>query len=60
MGIFTADEIRILLKRLRIETVVPCSLEFPFEVVRRRVSGYSDDSEIGALEAKLSIMLETA
>lgn len=54
----TADEILRLLAALSWETVVPPSPEFPFRV-SRSVTGYLD-GEVGALQAKLSLMLSAA
>lgn len=51
--------IRLILERIGEETVVKPSENFPYRVSRRGM-GYSQDSEIGPLQAKLSIMLEMA
>lgn len=53
----TAEQIRTLLDLLAQETVVEPTDAFPFRV-SRRAHGYSRDPKIGALQAKLSIMLE--
>lgn len=60
MGEFTAEEIRILLNRLKMETVVEKQANFPFEIVHRRIAGFSQDPQVAGIEAKLSIMLEAA
>jgi predicted transcriptional regulator of viral defense system len=55
----TKDQIRLILARLNEKTVVERSPEFPYRIsVETR--GYSEDPEIGHLQAKLSIMLEAA
>ena len=55
----TAADIRLLLEKLGEETVVEPSDSFPYRVSCRAM-GYSKDKKIGALQAKLSIMLEMA
>lgn len=55
----TKAEIRMILERLELETVVEPNNNFPFAVVTR-ARGYSRDVKIGKLQAKLSIMLEAA
>lgn len=55
----TSAEIRKILELLGQETVVPQSDKFPYYITKRS-RGYSDDPEIGRLQAKLSIMLEVA
>jgi hypothetical protein len=55
----TSADIRLLLEKLGEETVVEPNDAFPFRVSRRG-QGYSTDPKIGALQAKLSIMLEMA
>ena len=57
----TADEIRLIMTKLRREVVVAERAgSFPYEITQRRASGWSDDPEIASLEAKLSMMLEAA
>ena len=55
----TKSEITLILEKLADRTVVAASPAFPF-TINRRGFGYSGDPEIGALQAKLSIMLEAA
>lgn len=55
----TKKQIRFLLERLAEETVVAPTLAFPYRILERR-SGYSNDKEISAIQAALSIMLEMA
>lgn len=55
--IFSANQVRLLLEALSWETVVKPSERFPFRVCRRS-HGYSDDPEIGRLQATLSMCLE--
>jgi hypothetical protein len=57
--ILTREDIHLILERLSEETVVEASQAFPYRVARKG-HGYSDDKKIGALQAKLSIMLEMA
>lgn len=54
-----ADEIVFLIEEIGREAVVEESEEFPFRVTKRG-SGYHSDAERGALQAKLSMMLEMA
>lgn len=54
------EEIRLILRLLAETTVVEPTPKFPFRIVERSQLGYSDDPMIGALQAKLSIMLEVA
>lgn len=58
--LLTSKQIVLLLERLKEETVVEPSEQFPYRVSRRAVTGYSQDNEIGQLQATLSIMLELA
>jgi hypothetical protein len=55
----TVAEIRLLLEKLGEETVVEPNDTFPYRVSRKGF-GYSTDPKIGALQAKLSILLEVA
>jgi hypothetical protein len=55
----TRDEIALILKKLSWVIVVPPTREFPFHIVKEGF-GYSDDVEVGRLQAKLSIMLQAA
>ena len=52
----TVAEIRLILEKLGVEKVAAFD---GYEVVRRGF-GYSDDPQIGALQAKLSILLQVA
>ncbi len=57
--LLTKKQIHLLLDRLSEQTVVEPTKEFPYRIsVKGR--GYSEDKEIGKLQAKLSIMLEMA
>jgi len=55
----TKEQILYLLERLSEETVVEPNKRFPFRI-SIRVTGYSKDKKIGAIQAALSIMLEAA
>lgn len=55
----TKDDIYFILQLVGEETVVEPSESFPYRVSRRG-HGWSQDKERGALQAKLSIMLEMA
>ena len=55
----TSEEILLLLKKLNERVVIAPSGDFPFTVVTDGF-GYSNDKKTGALQAKLSIMLEVA
>ena len=55
----TSNEIRLILALLSERTVIGPTKKFPYRV-SERAGGYSDDPTIGALQAKLSIMLEVA
>jgi len=57
--VLTKDEIEMLLDRLAEVTVVAPSPAFPYRVCKRGF-GYSDEKGVGALQAKLSMMLEAA
>jgi len=57
MTLFTEDQIRLLLKRLRWEPVYE---EQNLLLAKKRGIGYSDDPDISAIEARLSILLEVA
>ncbi len=57
--ILTKKEILLILDRIGEETVAEPTTKFPYRISRKG-HGYSDDKEIGALQAKLSIMLEMA
>jgi len=57
--VLSKEDIRFLLERLGEETIVEPSEEFPFRVSRKGF-GYSKDSKVGSLQAKLSMMLEMA
>jgi len=57
--ILTREDIHLILDRLAQETVVEPSQSFPYRVTCQG-RGYSSDQKIGALQAKLSIMLEMA
>jgi hypothetical protein len=59
MMMLTAKQIRRLLEMCGEETVVAPSKSFPYKI-SCRTHGYSDDKELGALQATLSIMLEVA
>lgn len=59
MGILNKVDILLLLDTLAHEVVVDTTTEFPFKIVRH-YSGYSNNPVIGALQAKLSIMLAAA
>ncbi len=54
----TNREIRLLLKLLSQEVVVPRSDLFRFDVVSTERSGYSADPERARIQSKLSVMLE--
>ena len=56
MGSLTTSEISLILSRLSTEEVA----KFDGYTVTKPGFGYSKDREIGALQAKLSIMLEIA
>jgi len=56
----TKDEILLILNRIGEETIVAPSSKFPYRVSSANSRGYSADRTIGALQAKLSIMLELA
>lgn len=53
----TSVEIHKLLEMLAQEVVVAPTKGFPYTITQRR-GGYSNDREVGMLQAKLSIMLE--
>lgn len=53
----TAEEVRILLASLKWEKVAEFDGRY---MVARRRAGYSENSAIAKIEAKLSIMLEAA
>jgi len=55
-----ADEVRLLIDLLGDRTVVEPRKDFPFRVVQPNPGGYHPDRKRGALQAKLSILLETA
>jgi hypothetical protein len=55
----TREDILLILDRLGDKTVVEPSQQFPYRV-SCKTPGYSDDKKVGALQAKLSIMLEIA
>jgi len=57
--LLTKDEIVLILNLLQEETVVDRTPEFPYRISKEGF-GYSKDKKIGALQAKLSIMLEMA
>lgn len=56
----TTKDILLILDRIGREVVVPATDHFPYDIITRRSHGYADDPTIGALQAKLSIMLEVA
>jgi len=56
----TKEEIMMFLEMLSEETVVVPSKNFPYRISAKGRMGYSNDRKIGALQAKLSIMLEMA
>lgn len=53
----TKEDILFILERIGEQTVVEPTKEFPYRVSCRG-HGYSKDRKIGALQAKLSILLE--
>lgn len=53
------NEILFLLDLLSQKTIVEESKDFPYRISCKAM-GYSDDKQTGALQAKLSIMLEAA
>ena len=55
----TRKQIYFILERLAQRTVVEPSKDFPYRI-SVKTAGYSDDKEIGELQATLSIMLEMA
>lgn len=55
----TKEEISLFLAFLAEKTVVEPTKSFPYRISCKRF-GYSEDKRIGALQAKLSIMLEAA
>lgn len=57
--ILTSKEIHTILEALSKEVVIPPSSYFPYTISVKR-HGYSDNVEIGQLQAKLSMMLEVA
>jgi hypothetical protein len=57
--ILTTKEIHLILRSINVEIVVDRSDDFPYRIVRDGF-GYHPNTEIGALQAKLSIMLEMA
>jgi hypothetical protein len=57
--ILTKEDIYLIMKAIGEETVVKPTDKFPYRVSREG-RGYSSDPKIGALQAKLSIMLEMA
>jgi hypothetical protein len=57
--ILTKADILLILERLGEQTVVEPSKKFPYRVSCKGM-GYSDNKTVGALQAKLSIMLEMA
>jgi hypothetical protein len=58
--VLTTEEIQLILERLRETTVIEPGAVFPYRISARGSFGYSNDPTIGALQAKLSIMLEVA
>jgi hypothetical protein len=56
----TKEEILMVLKLLAEETIVKPTKAFPFRISCDSRAGYSGDKRVGALQAKLSIMLEMA
>ena len=60
MSILTVDDIQLILDKIGRETVVHSSDSFKFDVVTQSARGYHSDPKIGALQAKLSMMLEVA
>ena len=55
----TQADIRLIMDRIGRKVVVPATDDFKFEIITARSrGGYSDDPQVGALQAKLSIMLE--
>lgn len=57
--ILTKDDIIFILNAIGERTVVKPTKEFPYRI-SCEAGGYSDDKRVGALQAKLSIMLEMA
>ena len=57
--ILSKAEILLILERIGEQTVVDPTKRFPYRISTRGM-GYSDDKQIGPLQAKLSIMLEMA
>lgn len=55
--ILTKDDILFIMKRIGEETVTEPTDKFPYRISREG-HGYSADKKVGALQAKLSIMLE--
>jgi len=55
----TKEDIAFLLELLSEQTVVAPSKAFPYRISCQG-TGYSKDRKVGALQAKLSIMLEVA
>ena len=53
----TKDQIRKLLELLQLEQIAEFDV---YKVMKTGHGGYSDDPEVGRLQAKLSIMLEAA
>jgi hypothetical protein len=56
----TSREIRMLLEALRTKEITLKVEQGKISSEVRKLSGYSEDPEVGALQAKLSIMLEVA
>jgi hypothetical protein len=57
--VLTKQDILFILERIGEKTVVEPTKAFPYRVSCEG-RGYSDDKKVGALQAKLSIMLEMA
>jgi len=55
----THEQIRFILERIGEKTVVEPTKSFPYRISVEG-HGYSDDKKIGAIQATLSVMLETS
>lgn len=56
----TSREIRMILDSLRTQSITLTVANGKISTDIKKLSGYSDDAEVSALQAKLSIMLEVA
>lgn len=54
----TSREIRMILEALRVKEITLTVEQGKISHEVKKLSGYSDDPEVSALQAKLSVMLE--